>query len=105
MEPSLIPVRQDAAGATFAVKVQPRARRNAVTGMVGHALKVAVTAPPEAGRANHAVIGLLAELLNLPRSSVTIASGAGSRDKRVRVTGISAPELEARITRAFDSKH
>jgi uncharacterized protein len=101
----VIPLQESAGGASFAVKVQPRARRNAVTGVVGDALKLAVTAAPEAGRANQAVIALLAELLDLPRSSVTIASGSASRTKRVLVTGLSARELEARITRALDSKH
>lgn len=93
----MIPLQESAGGVSFAVKVQPRARRNAVTGVVGDALKLAVTAAPEAGRANQAVIALLAELLNLPRSSVTMAAGAGSRNKRIRVAGLSAAQVRARL--------
>ena len=93
----MIPLQEGANGASFAVKVQPRARRNGVTGTLGDALKVAVSAAPEGGRANQALIALLAELLNLPRSSVTIAAGAGSRNKRIHVAGLSAAQVRARL--------
>lgn len=93
----MIPIRDTAAGATFSVKVHPRAKKNAITGEVGEALKVALTAPPVEGRANQAVIEFLAELLRVPRSSVTIAAGQSSRNKVIRVAGLSAAEVGARL--------
>ncbi|HZP21866.1 MAG TPA: DUF167 domain-containing protein [Terriglobales bacterium] len=80
------------------MKVQPRARRNAITGEVGDALKLALTAPPIDGRANEACIAFLAELLNVPRSSVTIAAGHTTRNKVVRVAGVSAAEVRRRLS-------
>jgi uncharacterized protein len=86
----LIPVRETPAGATFAVKVHPRAKKNAITGEVGDALKLSLTAPPIDGRANEACVEFFANLLKVPRSSVTIASGESGRRKVVRVAGIAA---------------
>lgn len=77
-------------GVTIAVKVQPRAKKNAITGTVGDALKLALTASPVEGRANEAVVEFFAKLFRVPRSSVTIAAGATSRNKVVRVAGVSA---------------
>jgi uncharacterized protein (TIGR00251 family) len=82
---------------TFAIKVHPRAKKNAITGELGDALKVSVTTPPVEGRANLACIELLAKLLKVPRSSVTIASGQTSRNKVMRVTGLSAHQVRERI--------
>jgi uncharacterized protein len=93
----LISIRDTPAGATFQVKVQPRARKNAVVGEAGEALKLALTAPPIEGRANQACIAFLAELLNVARSSVTIAAGQSSRNKVIRVAGVSAAQVEARL--------
>jgi uncharacterized protein len=90
-------VRDTPAGATFQVKVQPRAKKNAITGQVGDALKLAITAPPIDGRANEACIVFFAGLLNVPRSSVTIAAGLSSRNKVIRVVGLSAAEVEKRL--------
>jgi len=84
-------------GVTFAVKVHPRAKKTAMTGQIGDALKVALTAPPVDGKANAACIEFLARLLKVPRSSVTIASGETSRNKVVRVTGLSAEEVRSRL--------
>jgi len=95
----MIPIRDTAGGATFAVKVQPRARKNAVTGELGDALKVALTAPPIEGRANEACIEFCAGLLDVPRSSVTIASGQTSRRKVIRVAGLAAEEIRKRLGR------
>jgi uncharacterized protein (TIGR00251 family) len=93
----VISIRDTPSGATFQVKVHPRARKNAVTGAVGDALKVALTAPPVEGRANEACITFLAEVLNVPRSSVTIAAGKSSRNKVILVSGFSATEVETRL--------
>ena len=93
----MIPIRDTPSGATFQVKVHPRAKKNAITGEVGEALKVALTAPPVEGRANQACIAFLAEVLNVPRASVTIAAGESSRNKLILVSGLSAMEVEARL--------
>ena len=97
----MIPVRDTPSGATFQVKVQPRAKKNAITGEVGDALKVALTAPPLEGRANEACIAFVAELLNVARSSVTIAAGESSRNKVIRVRGLSAAQVEDRLRTAI----
>jgi len=92
-----IPINDSSDGAAFAVKIHPRAKKNAITGEVGDALKLALTAPPIDGRANDACIEFLANLLKVPRSSVTIASGQTSRRKVIRVKGLSAEELRKRL--------
>ena len=94
----MLAFQESGAGVSFSVKVHPRAKKNAITGEVGNALKVALTAPPVEGRANEACIEFFAKLLKLPRSSVTIASGLTSRNKVIRVAGISAEELRKRLT-------
>ena len=99
----MIPIHESAKGSTFAVKVQPRARKNAITGVVGDALKLALTAPPVDGKANQAVIEFFADLFAIPRSSVTIASGETSRNKVVRIAGMSRAATAERLTRALPS--
>ena len=93
----MIPLHESARGIAFAVKVHPRARKNALTGTVGGALKLALIAPPVEGRANRAVIEFFADLFEIPRSSVTIASGETSRNKVVRVAGLSRQAVEQRL--------
>ena len=97
----MIPIHDTPAGATFQVKVHPRARKNAVTGVLGDALKLALTAPPIEGRANDACIEYIAKFLNLPRSSVTIAAGESSRQKLIRVAGVPAAQVEAKLRAIF----
>jgi hypothetical protein len=94
---AVIPIRDTASGASFAIRVHPRAKKNAVTGEVGEALKISLTAPPIEGRANDACVRFLAELLQVPRSSVTIAAGESSRNKIVRVHGLSASQVAERL--------
>ena len=98
----MIPIRDTPTGATFQVKVHPRAKKNAITGQVGEALKVALTAPPVEGRANQACVEFLARVLNVPRSSVTIAAGENSRNKLVRVHGLSAAQVGEKLRAAHD---
>ena len=100
----MIPVNETAKGVTFVVKVQPRARKNAIIGAVGDALKLALTAPPVDGRANQAVIEFFAGLFEIPRSSVTIASGATSRNKVVRIAGPSRASVEKTLAEALSRK-
>ena len=95
----MIPLREGPDGVSFAIRVQPRAGRNAVVGELGGALKIALTAPPVEGRANEACVEFFAGLLGVPRSSVAIASGQSSRNKVIRVNGISGAELKKRLCR------
>jgi uncharacterized protein (TIGR00251 family) len=83
--------------ATFAVKVHPRAKKNAITGEAGDALKLSLTAPPIDGKANQACIEFFAKLLKLPRSSVTIAAGQTSRNKVIHVAGMTAEQVRERL--------
>ncbi len=75
------------------IKVVPKASRNRVSGWVGDRLKIQVMAAPERGRANEAVIEVLAETLELPRSACRILSGHASAQKTVE---IDAPEARVR---------
>ncbi len=97
----MIKIQDVAGGASFAVRIHPRARRDAITGELGDAIKLDLTAPPVEGRANEACIRFLADLLDLPRLSVTIAAGQNSRNKIIRVSGRSAAEVQARLGNAF----
>jgi uncharacterized protein len=93
----MLPIREDASGASIQVRVHPRAKQNAITGELGDALKVSLTTPPVEGRANQACIEFFAKLLKVPRSSVTIASGQTSRNKVVRVAGVTAQQVRERL--------
>ena len=90
-------IRETADGVTFTVKVLPRAKKNAITGELGDALKVSLTAPPVEGKANEACVEFFAKLLKVPQSSVTIASGLTSRSKVIRVAGFNAEEVRTRL--------
>lgn len=78
----------------------PGATHPGLVGRHGEAWKVRVAARPEAGRANDAVIRLLARTLDLPRRDVSIVAGHTTRDKVVALAGISAAELDRRLTAA-----
>ena len=97
----MVSLKESATGISFAVKVHPRARKDAITGTVGDALKLALTAPPVDGKANQAVIEFFADLFAISRSSVTIASGETSRTKVIRVSGISADQVRQRLSSAM----
>ena len=93
----MITFHESGAGVAFAVRVHPRAKKNAITGEVGDALKVSLTAPPSDGKANAACVEFFATLLKVPRASVTIASGQTSRGKVIRVIGLSADTIKSRL--------
>ena len=82
---------------TLRLRVQPRASREAILGWREDVLRVAVTAPPVEGEANHAVTRLLARALGVVPSAVRVVQGARSRDKLVRVEGLTGAELHARL--------
>jgi hypothetical protein len=82
---------------TFAVRVSPRASRDAIEGEHDGALKVRVTAPPVDEKANEALRRLLAARLNVPVSAVKIVAGEKSRNKRVAVAGATKAQIEALV--------
>jgi len=86
------------------LRVSPGARNARVIGRHGQAWKVRVAAPPEGGRANEAVVRLLAETLSLPRGAVTLVSGHGARDKVVRLDGLDQIQIERRLQSAAEKE-
>jgi uncharacterized protein (TIGR00251 family) len=82
------------------LRVSPGANSAHVVGRHGEAWKVHVAAPPEGGRANEAVVRLLAETLSLRRDAVTLVSGHGARDKIVQLTGLDSTQIERRLSSA-----
>src|SRR5215213_7278718 len=84
-------------GCLLAVRAQPGARKAGVMGEQAGALKVAVTAPPEDGRANQAITELLRDWLGLKRSQVKLASGATNRNKQFLIRGLTPDELRATL--------
>src|SRR6266849_1892300 len=97
----MVPLKESASGITFSVRVHPRARKDAITGIVGDALKLALTAPPVDGKANHAVVEFFSDLFEIARSSITLASGETRRNKVIRVSGISAEQVRQRLQSAL----
>lgn len=82
------------------LRVSPGARRTELVGRHGEGWKVRVAAPPEGGRANDAVLDLLARELSLPRRSLSIVSGHTAREKVVQMAGIDGAETERRLEAA-----
>jgi uncharacterized protein len=82
------------------LRVAPGAQRAGVVGRHGEGWKVRVAAPPEGGRANEAVVRLLAEALRVPREAVTLVSGHGARDKIVELAGLGPSQVELRLAAA-----
>ena len=80
-------------GPVVRLHVQPGAGRTQVTGVFGTALKVRVAAPPEGGRANEAVLELLAESLGVDQKTLELTAGERSRSKRVLVRGVEPAAL------------
>jgi uncharacterized protein (TIGR00251 family) len=93
----MIAIHAHAEGVTLAVRAQPGARKNTVLGEQAGALKVAVTAPAEAGRANAALVEVVRDWLGLRRSQVELAGGATSRNKIFLIRGVTVDELTALI--------
>lgn len=77
---------------TFAVRVQPRASRTEITGELAGALKIRLASPPVDGAANEELIRGLAKFFAVSRQQVSLVSGATSKNKIVRVSGITAAE-------------
>jgi len=90
----MLAVRRDGERVTFTIRVTPRASADAVGGERDGALLVRVTAPPVDGKANDAVVALLAEALDVPPSEVHVERGAAARTKRVSVPRGAAAALQ-----------
>jgi uncharacterized protein (TIGR00251 family) len=90
-------IEATSAGIRLRLRVQPRAARTELAGRHGDALKIRVAAPPVDGEANVELIRFLARVLNVPRTSVSIAAGSGGRSKMVAVEGIAADEAARRL--------
>lgn len=79
------------------IKVSPKSSRNAIQGWNGEALKIAVTAAPERGKANEAVIALLAKQLGIAKSRISVTSGHTQPRKTVSIAGLDTHALRARL--------
>jgi uncharacterized protein (TIGR00251 family) len=79
------------------VRAVPGASRTEIAGRHGDALKIRVSAPPERGRANEMIIDVVAAALGVRTSTIELVGGAQSRTKRLKITGIDADELRARL--------
>jgi len=90
-------VRATTGGVRVAIRVAPRASRDAIVGVLDGALKVALTAPPVEGAANDALVRLLAKALGVPKGAVRLVQGERSRDKVVEIAGVDAARVHALI--------
>lgn len=90
---NMIDVRANGSGVRLKIRVQPRARRTAIDGALGDALKIRITAPPSDGKANAELVALLSDTFGVPKSAVTIVAGQTSRDKIVAIEGLSVDEV------------
>jgi hypothetical protein len=85
------------------VRVKPNAKSSGLLGRHGDAIKIAVRAAPERGRANAEVIAVLSRALQVPAAALELLAGATSPDKRIRIHGLDAAQVEERITAALDA--
>jgi uncharacterized protein (TIGR00251 family) len=76
------------------VKVQPRAAKNEIAGVIGDAVKLRVTSPPVDGEANAAVIKIFKNLFRVPNNAISITGGLTSRNKTVEITGVTSEEVK-----------
>jgi uncharacterized protein (TIGR00251 family) len=84
-------------GIDLLVRAQPGAKKSGVLGLVGDSIKLGVSAPPEDGKANEALVELIADLLSVRKSCVSLVSGKSARGKRFRILAISAQEALSRF--------
>lgn len=76
------------------IKVIPKASKNAIAGWLGDELKIMVTAAPEKGKANKAVVKILSKALQLPKQSIRITAGATSPRKMVELCGLDKNKFD-----------
>src|SRR5215831_14794418 len=93
--PPYLKVQPD--GVLLSVKVQPRASKNEIGGVLGEELRIKVTAPPVDAAANEALIRLLADMLDCPRSRVELVRGHTARHKVIKLHGMAATEVAGKL--------
>ena len=91
----MLEVKNQDDGIVIDVLVQPKSSADRIIGEHNGALKIGVTSAPEAGKANAAVVKLLSRLLRIPKSNVEVVSGAASRNKRLKICGVSADQVRS----------
>ncbi|MBT4866111.1 MAG: YggU family protein [Planctomycetaceae bacterium] len=99
----MIELEAVADGVILPLQAQPKARKNGIIGLHAGRLKVAVTAAPENGKANKAIIKVLADALGVRKSQLSIVAGETSPRKKCHVSGISLDELHRRIAACVES--
>ncbi|MFN7587707.1 MAG: DUF167 domain-containing protein [Planctomycetota bacterium] len=102
--PGQLPVTTRGDDVQFAVKVVPGAARDRIAGLLGDALKVQISAPPERGRANERLCEVLAAVLGVPARSVQVTSGASNARKVVAVSGLTAELVQQRLAAHLAAK-
>jgi uncharacterized protein len=90
-------LRVQADGVLLSVKLQPRASANEIGEVLGNELRIKVTAPPVEAAANEALLKLLAQQLHCPRNRVDLVRGHTSRHKVIKVHGLAAPDVLAKL--------
>jgi uncharacterized protein (TIGR00251 family) len=90
-------IRDVAGGCIIAVKVVPGASRDKIAGALGDRLKIATSAPPEKGKANAAVVAILAKSLGLDKRDVALVSGLTNARKELRIAGVTSREVRKRL--------
>lgn len=93
----MIQLTPHAEGFVLAVRAQPGAKKNAITGQLADAVKISVTAPPEDGRANVAIIDLLRSQLKCKRAEVELLTGQTNRNKSILIRGLTSEEIIQRL--------
>lgn len=91
------PSKPDSAGVTLRIHVQPRASRNAIERRNDGTFRVRLTAAPVDNEANRALIEYLSDRIGTPRAALSIITGERSREKTIRVRGLTLDELERRL--------
>jgi uncharacterized protein (TIGR00251 family) len=94
-------VRESDGKVLLSVRVQPRSRQNAIAGVREKSLLLKVNAPPVDGAANQAVVALLAQKLNLPKSTFSVQQGVKSREKIVKVEHVTADDVLKLLEKYF----
>ena len=95
--PVMLKVSRTPDGVSFAVRMQPRASKDALAGLHEGALKVRLCAPPVDGAANLTLLKFLAKIIKLNSSRLEIASGRNSKLKRIKAAGLDEAELIRRL--------
>ncbi|HEY9444856.1 MAG TPA: DUF167 domain-containing protein [Gemmatimonadales bacterium] len=93
----MTPLAPTPLGTRLALRIQPRASRNAIVGLHGQSIRIRLAAPPVDGAANKALVSFLVERLGVSAAAVELVRGHGGRDKVVEVTGLAPEEVARRL--------